>query len=101
MGLLNACGRSSGDWEQPPAKKKKLNATPKTEAATDPCASEYCKWRDERLQSDADSTCENAQSLCCWYAQICLVCLTPVAGTANWPMHVGGHKHMTKYKALG
>ena len=28
------------------------------------------------------------------YAQICLICSTPISGLSNWPIHANGSKHM-------
>lgn len=29
------------------------------------------------------------------YAQICLICSTPISGLSNWPIHANGSKHMS------
>ena len=35
------------------------------------------------------------------YAQICLICSTPISGLSNWPIHANGSKHMPLARISG
>lgn len=94
--------RTLSQPSMPPSKKSFVQGPPASQAASKTAKeSEYAEWREERLITGADPTNENVESVSCWYAQVCLVCLSPVSGLANWSMHAGGKSHRNKYAALG
>lgn len=104
------CPKAHGEEElgqprQPLAKKRgrdgeDVGLTAKRLKSNEDTA-EYEEWRDERLDLGVDPEGLNAQSLELWYAQICLICSTPISGLSNWPIHANGSKHMSRYLALG
>jgi len=85
--------KRSRDGEEISIPEKRLKSSEDT--------AEYEQWRDERLILGVDPDGVNAQSLTLWYAQICLICSTPISGLSNWPIHANGSKHMSRYVALG
>eukprot|EP00435_Cladocopium_sp_Y103_P073259 s176_g43.t1 len=106
------CPKAHGEEElgQPQALTKKrgrdgedvgLTAPVKRLKSSNEDTAEYEEWRDERLDLGVDPEGLNAQSLELWYAQICLICSTPISGLSNWPIHANGSKHMSRYLALG